>query len=146
MSSRSVSRELFVVAHLAQLGIVGARSPVPHRAQRYSLEVDEQAGADQPVGIRGDLFAYTCLIIEPATSDSSRSRAPDWPEYSSAAVNESMSDVFGSMIKQRVRKETAATADWLIGAGLLVDPQGKSAALDAPTGAPPGPMTPSRAR
>lgn len=44
----------------------------------------------------------------------------------SGALNESMSDVFGSMIKQRVRKETAATADWLIGAGLLVDPQAKA--------------------
>jgi Zn-dependent metalloprotease len=37
----------------------------------------------------------------------------------SGALNESMSDVFGSLIKQFVKKETADQADWLIGAGLL---------------------------
>ncbi|CAM5715267.1 Neutral metalloproteinase OS=Streptomyces alboniger OX=132473 GN=CP975_11405 PE=3 SV=1 [Streptomyces alboniger] len=36
------------------------------------------------------------------------------------ALNESMSDVFGSLIKQYARfGQTAAEADWLIGAGLL---------------------------
>ncbi|MGM9488222.1 M4 family metallopeptidase [Ideonella sp. YS5] len=39
----------------------------------------------------------------------------------SGALNESLSDVFGSLIKQFVRKETAEQADWLIGAGLLAD-------------------------
>jgi Zn-dependent metalloprotease len=34
----------------------------------------------------------------------------------SGALNESMSDVFGSLVKQWVRKETADQADWLIGA------------------------------
>ena len=37
----------------------------------------------------------------------------------SGALNESASDVFGSMIKQFVLKQTADQADWLIGAGLL---------------------------
>ncbi len=37
----------------------------------------------------------------------------------SGALNESMSDVFGSLIKQFVMKQTAGKADWLIGAGLL---------------------------
>ncbi|WP_419994811.1 M4 family metallopeptidase [Streptomyces boninensis] len=37
----------------------------------------------------------------------------------SGALNESMSDVFGSLIKQRVLGQTAENADWLIGAGLL---------------------------
>jgi Zn-dependent metalloprotease len=39
----------------------------------------------------------------------------------SGALNESMSDVFGSMVKQYSKrtKQTAASADWLIGAGLL---------------------------
>jgi Zn-dependent metalloprotease len=42
--------------------------------------------------------------------------------YSSqtGALNESMSDVFGSLVKQRALKQTAAKADWLIGAGLLM--------------------------
>lgn len=37
----------------------------------------------------------------------------------SGALNESFSDVFGSMIKQRHLNQTADQADWLIGQGLL---------------------------
>ena len=37
----------------------------------------------------------------------------------SGALNESLSDVFGSLIKQYSRKQDARDADWLIGAGLL---------------------------
>jgi len=37
----------------------------------------------------------------------------------SGALNESMSDVFGIMIKQYVNKQTADKSDWLIGEGLL---------------------------
>jgi Zn-dependent metalloprotease len=37
----------------------------------------------------------------------------------SGALNESVSDVFGSLIKQYVLKQTADQADWLIGEGLL---------------------------
>lgn len=37
----------------------------------------------------------------------------------SGALNESISDVFGVLIKQRVLGQTAAEADWLIGADLL---------------------------
>jgi Zn-dependent metalloprotease len=35
------------------------------------------------------------------------------------ALNESVSDVFGSLVKQRVLNQAAAQADWLIGAGLF---------------------------
>jgi Zn-dependent metalloprotease len=35
------------------------------------------------------------------------------------ALNESMSDVFGSLVKQYSLKQTAGEADWLIGQGLL---------------------------
>ena len=35
------------------------------------------------------------------------------------ALNESMSDVFGSLVKQYSMQQSAADADWLIGAGLL---------------------------
>jgi Zn-dependent metalloprotease len=35
------------------------------------------------------------------------------------ALNESMSDVFGSLVKQYRKKQTAAKADWLIGKGLF---------------------------
>ncbi|MCS0638181.1 M4 family metallopeptidase [Streptomyces sp. LP05-1] len=37
----------------------------------------------------------------------------------SGALNESMSDVIGSLVKQRVLGQDAGAADWLIGAGLL---------------------------
>jgi Zn-dependent metalloprotease len=37
----------------------------------------------------------------------------------SGALNESVSDVFGSLIKQYALRQTAQEADWLIGAGLL---------------------------
>ncbi|MFC1416425.1 M4 family metallopeptidase [Streptacidiphilus cavernicola] len=37
----------------------------------------------------------------------------------SGALNESLSDVFGSLVKQYALGQTAAQADWLIGAGLL---------------------------
>lgn len=41
--------------------------------------------------------------------------------FQSGALNESMSDVFGSMVKQKKLNQTADSADWLIGAGLLAD-------------------------
>jgi Zn-dependent metalloprotease len=37
----------------------------------------------------------------------------------SGALNESFSDVFGSLVKQRIRAQTADVADWLIGEGLF---------------------------
>src|SRR5262249_21320073 len=37
----------------------------------------------------------------------------------SGALNESISDVFGSLIKQKHLSQTAETADWLIGKGLF---------------------------
>lgn len=35
------------------------------------------------------------------------------------ALNEHMSDVFGTLVKQRLLKQTVKNADWLVGAGLL---------------------------
>lgn len=37
------------------------------------------------------------------------------------ALNESFSDVFGSLVKQRINNQTAEEADWLIGEGLFTD-------------------------
>ena len=39
----------------------------------------------------------------------------------SGALNESMSDVFGSLVKQWVKKQTADQADWIIGEGLFTE-------------------------
>jgi Zn-dependent metalloprotease len=39
--------------------------------------------------------------------------------YQSGALNESVLDVFGSLIKQKVKNQNAESADWLIGEGLL---------------------------
>src|SRR5438045_1918371 len=46
----------------------------------------------------------------------------------SGALNESMSDVFGSLVKQWAGNQTARQADWLIGAGLFT-PTVKGAAI-----------------
>ena len=44
------------------------------------------------------------------------------------ALNESLSDVFGSLVKQRQRRQTASQADWLIGEGLFTaERQGRRA-------------------
>jgi Zn-dependent metalloprotease len=40
----------------------------------------------------------------------------------SGALNESVSDVFGSLVKQYALKQTADEADWLIGAQLFLEP------------------------
>ena len=42
----------------------------------------------------------------------------------SGALNESMSDVFGIMIKQAVHNQTAAASDWLIGEGIFIPKAG----------------------
>ena len=39
--------------------------------------------------------------------------------YQSGALGESISDVFGSMVKQWINKQTAEEADWLIGEGIF---------------------------
>ena len=53
----------------------------------------------------------------------------------SGALNESCSDVFGSLVKQHALGQTADQADWLIGADLLgPDVQGDGAALDGGAG------------
>jgi Zn-dependent metalloprotease len=44
----------------------------------------------------------------------------------SGALNESMSDVFGSIVKQWSLKQTPQTADWLIGAGIMTPAVGKA--------------------
>lgn len=43
-------------------------------------------------------------------------------EGQSGALNESVSDVFGSLVKQYGLKQTADQADWLIGAQLFLEP------------------------
>jgi Zn-dependent metalloprotease len=39
--------------------------------------------------------------------------------YQSGALNEAFSDIFGSLVKQRLLGQTATDADWLIGKGLF---------------------------
>jgi hypothetical protein len=41
--------------------------------------------------------------------------------FQSGALNESVSDVFGSLVKQYLLQQTADEADWLIGAGLFTE-------------------------
>jgi Zn-dependent metalloprotease len=51
-------------------------------------------------------------------------------EYQSGALNESMSDVFGSLVKQYSLQQKAKDADWLIGAGIFRDSEGARALRD----------------
>jgi Zn-dependent metalloprotease len=37
----------------------------------------------------------------------------------SGALNESFADIFGALVKQRIKNQTATQADWIIGEGLL---------------------------
>ena len=53
-------------------------------------------------------------------------------EGETGALNESFSDVFGSLVKQWKQGVTAAKADWLIGDGIFIKPQkGSKAKRDA---------------
>jgi Zn-dependent metalloprotease len=47
-------------------------------------------------------------------------------EGQSGALNESVSDVFGTIVKQWSLKQTPAEADWLIGAGIMTPAVGKA--------------------
>jgi len=47
-------------------------------------------------------------------------------EDQSGALNESISDVFGSVVKQWTLNQTVTDADWLIGAGILAPSVGKA--------------------
>jgi Zn-dependent metalloprotease len=65
----------------------------------------------------------------------------------SGALNESFSDVFGSLVKQYAAGETAEAADWLIGEGTLVPSIGKALrSLKAPGTAWDGDNQPSTMR
>jgi Zn-dependent metalloprotease len=44
----------------------------------------------------------------------------------SGALNESISDVFGSVVKQWALKQSSAKADWLVGAGIMAPGVGKA--------------------
>ena len=55
----------------------------------------------------------------------------------SGALSEHFSDVFGVLVKQYARKQTAAKADWLVGAGLF------TARVAAPPSAPEAPAPPT---
>ena len=71
----------------------------------------------------GDLFERFTISVDVighelthgVTDHAARLEYHDQP----GALNESISDVFGSLVKQRVRGEKAADADWIIGEGLF---------------------------
>lgn len=61
------------------------------------------------------------------------------------AVNESISDVFGSLVKQYVLKQTANNADWLIGQ-IFIDPNIALRSMKAPGTARPNDPQPAHMR
>jgi Zn-dependent metalloprotease len=72
---------------------------------------DAQRGV-QPLHVSIDVVGHE---LTHGITDHPRPRVP----RPVGALNESVSDVFGSLIKQYVLKQTANEADWLIGEGLL---------------------------
>jgi Zn-dependent metalloprotease len=58
--------------------------------------------------------------------------------HSPGAINESISDVFGSLVKQYMQQQTVDQADWLIGAGIFVeDPKWALRSMKKPGSASP---------
>lgn len=73
----------------------------------------------------GEVFARFTIAIDVIGHELTHGVTDDEAQlvYSkqSGALNESVSDVFGSLVKQWALGQTADEADWLIGKGLLLD-------------------------
>lgn len=74
----------------------------------------------------GDLFNRFTIALDVVGHElthgvTQNSVAPNGLDYHGqpGALNESVSDCFGSMVKQYLHKQSSKDADWLIGAGLL---------------------------
>ncbi|MBZ5601809.1 MAG: M4 family metallopeptidase [Acidobacteriia bacterium] len=71
--------------------------------------------------IFGDFTAPLDVIGHELTHGVTGSQANLTYQGQAGALNESISDVFGSLVKQYAAKQTANQADWLIGKGLLLN-------------------------
>jgi len=71
----------------------------------------------------GDLFNRFTISIDVIGHELTHGVTEDEAQlayfFQPGALNESVSDVFGSLVKQRMLNQTADQADWLIGAGLF---------------------------
>jgi len=71
----------------------------------------------------GDLFNRFTIAIDVIGHELTHGVTQDEAQliyfFQPGALNESVSDVFGSLVKQHTLNQTADQADWLIGAGLL---------------------------
>ena len=71
----------------------------------------------------GDLFNRFTIAVDVIGHELTHGVTEDEAElvyfFQPGALNESISDVFGSLVKQHVINQTATQADWLIGAGLF---------------------------
>jgi len=71
----------------------------------------------------GDLFNRFTIAIDVIGHELTHGVTEDEAQlvyfFQPGALNESVSDVFGSLVKQRMLNQTADQADWLIGAGLF---------------------------
>lgn len=71
----------------------------------------------------GDLFNRFTIALDVIGHELTHGVTQDEAQlvyfFQPGALNESLSDVFGSLVKQRVLKQKADQADWLIGAGLF---------------------------
>ncbi|HET7488884.1 MAG TPA: M4 family metallopeptidase [Acidimicrobiales bacterium] len=69
--------------------------------------------------VKGSLTSDVSVIAHEMTHGVTQFTAGLVYSKQSGALNESWSDVLGSLVKQYVNKETVEDADWLIGEGLL---------------------------
>jgi Zn-dependent metalloprotease len=73
----------------------------------------------------GDLFNRFTIALDIISHELTHGVTEDEAQlvyfFQAGAINESISDVFGALVKQRVLNQTADKADWLIGQGLFTD-------------------------
>jgi Zn-dependent metalloprotease len=87
---------------------------------------DQMVYGDGDGQIFGSFSADLDIIAHELTHGVTEHEAGLVYEFQSGALNEHFSDVFGSLVKQRVANEDAAAADWLIGDNVVI---GKKYAL-----------------
>ncbi|MEA2432515.1 MAG: hypothetical protein QOI19_2988, partial [Thermoleophilaceae bacterium] len=122
-----------------------------HFARRFGNAFWDQALGQMVYGDGGDgviavgrLTAAIDVIGHELTHGVTGHTAKLEYSFQSGALNESMSDVFGSLIKQRSLGQTAKEADWLIGQGIMEEGHGNALrSMSDPGHARPGDMQPA---
>ena len=108
-----------------------------HRGTRYNnafWDGQEMVFGDGDGIVFGDFTGSLDVIAHELTHGVTEFSAGLEYHYQSGALNESMSDVFGSLVKQWVNEQKSDEADWLIGSEIFTPGRGADAlrSLKAP--------------